>query len=84
MIVNLLLLVLQGVVNVLLAPLTVINFVVDFTSSISVVQGFIKVVAYLFPWGALEPLITFVVTMFIFRAIIAFIKTVWDLIPLLY
>ncbi len=83
MIVNLLLLVLQGVVNVLLAPLTVINFVVDFTSSISVVQGFIKVVAYLFPWGALEPLITFVVTMFIFRAIIAFIKTVWDLIPLL-
>lgn len=83
MIVNLLLGVLQGVVNVLLAPLTVINFAVDFASSFSVVQGFIKVIAYLFPWGALLPLITFVVSMFIFRAIVAFIKTIWELIPLL-
>lgn len=83
MIINLLLGVLQLVVNVLLAPLAVLNFGINVISSISIVQGFIKVIAYLFPWNNLLPLITFVVGMFIFRGVVALIKTIWDLLPIL-
>lgn len=83
MISNLILGVLQGVVSLLLAPLSVLNFVVDVTSSISVVQGFIKVVAYLLPFQQLYPLVCFVVGMFVFRSIVALIKTIWELIPIL-
>ena len=83
MIIDLLLLVLQGVVKVLLAPLNVLNFAVDFASSISVVQEFIKVVAYLFPWNQLTPLFSFVVSMLIFRGVVSLIKTIWDLLPIL-
>lgn len=83
MILNLILGILQGIVNILLAPLSVLNFVVDIASSISVVQNFIAVVAYLFPWGNLIPLFAFVFGMFVFRAIVALIKTIWDLLPIL-
>lgn len=83
MIINLLLGVLQVVVNTLLAPLTVINFVVDIVSSISVVSEFIKVIAYLFPWSAITPLLTIVIAIFGFRATISLIKTIWDLLPIL-
>lgn len=83
MIVNLIFGVLEVVVNILLAPLTVLNFVFDVVSSISIVQGFVKVVAYLLPWSQLTPLVTFIVTMFIFRSIVALIKTIWDLLPIL-
>ena len=83
MIINLLLGVLQLVVNVLLAPLAVLNFGINVISSISIVQGFIKVIAYLFPWNNLLPLITFVVGMFTFRGIVSLIKTIWDLLPIL-
>lgn len=83
MIVNLFIYVLQGIVNVLLAPLSVLNFVVDVTSHIAIVQGFVKVVAYLFPWGQLTPLVTFIVAMFIFRSVVSLIKTIWELLPIL-
>lgn len=83
MIFNLLLGVLQVVVNVLLAPLAVLNFVVDIVSSVSIVSEFIKVIAYLLPWSSITPLITIVIAIFGFRAIIALIKTIWDLLPIL-
>lgn len=83
MIINLILAIFQGIVNVLLLPLGVLNLVVDFASSFAVVQSFIKVVAYLFPWSNLLPLISFIIGMFVFRAIVALIKTIWDLLPIL-
>ena len=83
MIINLLLGVIQGIVNILLAPLSVLSFVIDVASSIAIVQNFVKVIAYLFPWQQISPLIFFVIAMFIFRAIVALIKTIWDLLPLL-
>lgn len=83
MILNLLFGILEGIVNILLAPLTVLNFAIDFVSSFSIVQGFIKVVAYLFPWSNLAPLIAFIVGMFIFRSIVSLIKTIWELLPIL-
>lgn len=83
MIGNLILGILQGVVTILLAPLQILNFAIDVASSISVVQGFIKVVAYLFPWSHLTPIVVFVIGMFVFRSIVALIKTIWDLLPIL-
>ena len=83
MIGNLILGLLQGIVNILLAPLQVLNFAIDVASSISIVQGFVKVVAYLFPWSHLTPLVVFVVGMFVFRSIVALIKTIWQLLPIL-
>lgn len=83
MIIDLFIYVLQGIVNILLAPLSVLNFVFDFASKVTIVQGFVKVVAYLFPWNQLTPLVTFIVAMFIFRSIVSLIKTIWDLLPIL-
>ena len=83
MIVDLILGIFQGIVNILLAPLQILSFGVDVASSISVVQGFVKVVAYLFPWSHLSPIIAFVIGMFIFRSIVALIKIIWELLPIL-
>ena len=83
MIVNLLLGVVQGIVNILLAPLSVLSFVIDIASSIAIVQNFVKVIAYLFPWQQISPLIFFVIAQFVFRAVVALIKTIWDLLPIL-
>lgn len=83
MILDLLFGILQGIVNILLAPLQVLDFVIDFASSFSIVQGFVQVVAYLFPWSNLMPLITFVIGAFIFRSIVSLIKTIWELLPIL-
>ena len=53
MITNAILLVFQGVLNVLLAPLTVINIGIDFVAGIPVIGSFINLVSYVLPWGKL-------------------------------
>lgn len=83
MICNLILIIFEGIVNILLLPLGVLNFAFDFVTSFTFVQQFIKVIAYLFPWSQLSPLITFIIGMFVFRAIVSLIKTIWDLLPIL-
>lgn len=81
MIVDLILLVLQGVCNILLAPLSILNIGVDFVASIPVIGEFIAVIAYILPWGALLPLIAIVVGGFVFRIGVSFVRTVLDVIP---
>lgn len=83
MIIDLLLGVLQVVVNILLSPLKVLNFAIDVVSSISIVQQFVQVAAYIFPWSHITPLVGFIVAMFIFRSIVALIKTIWQMLPIL-
>lgn len=83
MIINLFLDVLKGVLAVLLAPISVLNWTIDVVSKITIVNQFVKVVAYFFPWKELLPLVVFIIAMFIFRAVISLIKTIWELIPLL-
>ena len=51
MITDAILLLFQGILNVLLLPLTVINIAVDFVSSIPVVTEFLQVAAYMIPWS---------------------------------
>ena len=83
MIVDLILLLVQGILNVLLLPLTVINIAVDLVSSIPVTTEFLQVAAYMIPWSNILPLILLVIGIFIFRAGLAIVKVVWKFIPFL-
>ena len=83
MLINAILLVLQGVLNVLLSPLTVINIGVDFISSIPIVSEFLGIIAYVLPWTNLLPLIAIIVSIFIFRIAVALIRSVKAVIPFL-
>lgn len=83
MIIDLFLGIIQVVVNILLAPLSVLNFVIDITTKIPVVMGFIKFISYLFPWSQITPLITIIISIFAFRAVVSLIKTIWEMLPIL-
>lgn len=81
MIVDAILLLVQGVLNVLLAPLTIINIAVDFVAGVPVVGSFINVVAYVLPWAKLLPLITLIVGIFTLRIGIALVRLIKGFIP---
>ncbi len=83
MIVDGILLILQGIVNVLLAPLEVINIGVDLVAGIPIISDFMNVIFYVLPMNNLMPLITLIVSLFMFRAVIALIQTIWNLLPIL-
>lgn len=82
MIVDLILLLVQGILNVLLLPLTVFNIAVDLVSSLPVTTEFLQVAAYMIPWSNILPLILLVITILLFRAAVALIKIVWKFIPI--
>ena len=82
MIVDLILLLFQGILNVLLLPLTVFNIAVDLVSSLPVTTEFLQVAAYMIPWSNILPLILLVITILLFRAAVALIKIVWKFIPI--
>lgn len=82
MIVNGILLLVQGILNVLLAPLELINITIDFISSIPVVMEFLQVVAYLLPWTNIIPVINLTIGIFVFRGVLALIKLIWHFIPI--
>ena len=81
MIIDMILIVLKGVLNILLLPLEVINVGIDFVASIPVVIEFLQVIAYVLPWSNLLPLIFFTVALFVFRIAVSLVKTVLDVIP---
>lgn len=83
MIVDMILLLVQGILNVLLAPLSVLNIVIDLVSSLPVVTEFLQIVAYLLPWSNILPLIIIVIGMFLFRIAMAVIKAIWHFIPII-
>lgn len=83
MIIDLLLLVIQGALSVLLLPLTAINITVDFISSIPVFVSFLQVVAYILPWSNILPLIILNLSLVVLRIGISIVKTIWDLLPIL-
>lgn len=82
MIVEALLSVVFGVINTLLMPLNIINFVVD-NAVFSTILEFINMALYLIPFKQLMPIFAFFVSLMMFRIVVAFIKTIWDLLPLL-
>lgn len=83
MIVDMILLLVQGVLEVLLLPLSAINIVIDFASSIPIVSQFLSIVAYILPWSNILPLIIIVIGIFLFRIAMAVIKAIWHFIPVI-
>lgn len=81
MILDGILLVLQGVLNIILAPLTVLNIGIDFISSIPIVTQFLQIVAYIFPWNYLLPIFAVVVGIFVFRIGLSLVKLFLRFIP---
>lgn len=82
MVINGILLIIQGILNVLLLPLSSLNIAIDFIGSIPVVTQFLQIVAYVLPWDNLKPLIIFTIAMFTFRAVLSLIKLIWHFIPI--
>lgn len=70
------------ILNVLLLPLEAFNIVIDLASSIPVVTNFLTFIAYIIPWTNLLPIFLSIFIIMSFRIIVALIKTIWDLLPL--
>lgn len=68
--------------NALLSPLEIINIGIDVVSSIPIVTSFIQVVAYIFPFQNLLPIIIITIAILGFKIVISIIKTLWDLLPI--
>lgn len=81
MIIDGILLVLSGLLNILLSPLEVINISIDFLNSIPFVMQFFEIIAYVLPWGNFVPLFILVVGIIGFKIIISILKTIWDILP---
>ena len=81
MIIDAILLVVQGFLNIILLPLSVLNFVIDLASSIPVVTSFLQVVAYIIPWTNILPILIFIIAMFTFRGVLALIRLIKSFIP---
>ena len=75
------LLVFQGLINIILSPISIINISVDFISSITLVTQFLQIVVYILPWSNLMPLITLIITLSLFRIAVALVKLVVEFIP---
>lgn len=82
MIVNAVLLILQGIINLLLAPLELVNIGIDFVSSIPIVTEFLQIVAYILPWANIKPLISLTIAIFMFRGVLSLISLIWHFIPI--
>lgn len=81
MVVEGLLSVVFGFVNILLLPLNVIDIGLDILTLEPVIQ-FINMAMYLIPFKDLLPIFIFFVSMMSFRIIVSLIKTIWDLLPI--
>lgn len=81
MIVDGILNVLNFFMNILLSPLEVLNIAVDIGSSIPVVGQFLSIIAYIFPWKNMVPLLFITFAAIGFRISISLIKTLWSVIP---
>lgn len=71
MILNGILLIFQGLLELLFVPISLLNITIDFVSSIPVVASFLQISAYLLPWSNIMPVILLTIAMFLFRIAIA-------------
>lgn len=81
MIVDGILFVIRGLLSGLLAPLEIVNVVVDIGASIPVVGQFLSIVAYVIPWSNVYPIIVITGAILGFKIAVSLIEFLWDLIP---
>ena len=51
------------------------------TSAFDYMIDIFRVAGYVFPWGTVVAIVGLIIGLSIFRIVIAFIKSVWDLLP---
>lgn len=81
MIIDLFLLVIQGILNVLLMPLSVVNVAIDFVGTIPLVTSFVQIVCYILPWTNLLPLFSLTFALFFFRISLVIFRFLKGFIP---
>lgn len=69
-----------SIVSGFLALLPPIDFSVD-SSAFDYFLGIVRVASYMLPMGTVSTILALIVSLTIFRIVIAFIKTIWDLLP---
>ena len=70
-----------GLLNILLIPLQVADLGLSVVTLDPVIQ-FVHMALYLIPFKELMPIFIFFISMMSFRIIISLIKTIWDLLPI--
>lgn len=70
------------IVPFLLSLIPTVDISISFLTGIKFVSDIFAIIAYVLPWQAILPLILINISIFIFRAIIALIKTIWELLPI--
>lgn len=80
MIVEGLLSVIFTIVSGFLSLLPSVSWSVD-TSAFQYFISILQVAGYIFPWGTVVAISTIVFSLAVFRIVIAFIKSIWDLLP---
>ena len=83
MISNAILLVFNGLLSVILAPIQAINITINIISSIPIVQRFVQVIAYLLPMNNLKPMIFIIISLGILSIVLGILKALWDILPIL-
>ena len=83
MIAHAILLIFNGLLSVLLAPLQVVNITINIISSIPIVQRFVQVIAYLLPMNNLKPMIFIIISLGILSIVLGILKALWDILPIL-
>lgn len=68
-------------VQVLLAPVSAVKFVIDIASSLSFLDSIFRIIAFLMPWNNILPLFVIVVALIGFRIAISIIQAMWRLTP---
>lgn len=82
MITNAFLSLFTGFLNILLAPVGVIEFGIDLVNMIpSQFYDFMKVIFYILPIQNIMPVITITVSILIFKATIALVKLIIEFVP---
>lgn len=70
-----------GIVSGFFTLLPEVSWSVD-TSAFEYFLSILKVAGYVFPWGTVVAIALIVFSISIFRIVISFIKTIWDLLPI--
>lgn len=81
MIVDLILFILKGVLNIILLPISFVNIAIDFVATIPIVENFLQVVYYILPWSNIIPIIIVIFALFVFRIGVSLAKTFITFIP---
>ena len=71
-----------GIVSAMFLLQPDISWSVD-TSGFQYFMDIIRFAGYMFPWGTVAAITSIILSICVFRIIVSFVKTLWDLLPLL-